>query len=103
MHPPRLGGLAVLAGVIVGVVPALKATGATKEKLEAAVDKLRGGEKVQDENAEDQRQAIALLRQLYQAGIAQRNRTLRTVESQHMAYFQAVTGAAVDRVLNGRG
>ncbi|TZF89990.1 ATP-dependent chaperone ClpB [Cognatilysobacter lacus] len=37
---------------------ALKATGATKDKLEAAVDKLRGGEKVQDENAEDQRQAL---------------------------------------------
>ncbi|GAB1594470.1 ATP-dependent chaperone ClpB [Lysobacter claricitrinus] len=37
---------------------ALKATGATKEKLEAAVDKLRGGEKVQDENAEEARQAL---------------------------------------------
>ncbi|GGZ51582.1 chaperone protein ClpB [Lysobacter xinjiangensis] len=37
---------------------ALKATGATKDKLEAAVDKLRGGEKVQDENAEDARQAL---------------------------------------------
>ncbi|AXK71006.1 ATP-dependent chaperone ClpB [Lysobacter sp. TY2-98] len=37
---------------------ALKATGATKEKLEAAIDKLRGGEKVQDENAEDARQAL---------------------------------------------
>ncbi|HEY4582360.1 MAG TPA: ATP-dependent chaperone ClpB [Lysobacter sp.] len=37
---------------------ALKATGATKDRLEAAVDKLRGGEKVQDENAEDARQAL---------------------------------------------
>ncbi|WP_456953679.1 ATP-dependent chaperone ClpB [Lysobacter sp. HA35] len=37
---------------------ALKATGATKDKLEAAVDKLRGGEKVQDENAEEARQAL---------------------------------------------
>ncbi|GAB2502036.1 ATP-dependent chaperone ClpB [Lysobacter humi (ex Lee et al. 2017)] len=37
---------------------ALKATGATREKLEAAVDRLRGGEKVQDENAEDARQAL---------------------------------------------
>src|SRR5690349_6547703 len=37
---------------------ALKATGATREKLEAAIDKLRGGEKVQDENAEDARQAL---------------------------------------------
>ncbi|WP_133500478.1 ATP-dependent chaperone ClpB [Cognatilysobacter terrigena] len=37
---------------------ALKATGATKDKLEAAIDKLRGGEKVQDENAEDARQAL---------------------------------------------
>ncbi|MET0935701.1 MAG: ATP-dependent chaperone ClpB [Luteibacter sp.] len=37
---------------------ALKAAGATKERLEAAIDKLRGGEKVQSENAEDQRQAL---------------------------------------------
>jgi len=37
---------------------ALKAAGATKAKLEAAIDKLRGGEKVQSENAEDQRQAL---------------------------------------------
>ncbi|HEY4582428.1 MAG TPA: Clp protease N-terminal domain-containing protein, partial [Lysobacter sp.] len=37
---------------------ALKATGATKENLDAAIDKLRGGEKVQDENAEDARQAL---------------------------------------------
>jgi len=37
---------------------ALKAAGATKTHLEAAIDKLRGGEKVQSENAEDQRQAL---------------------------------------------
>ena len=37
---------------------ALKAAGANKAKLEAAIDKLRGGEKVQDENAEDARQAL---------------------------------------------
>jgi ATP-dependent Clp protease ATP-binding subunit ClpB len=37
---------------------ALKAAGASKSSLEAAVDKLRGGEKVQSENAEDQRQAL---------------------------------------------
>ncbi|GAB6196531.1 ATP-dependent chaperone ClpB [Lysobacter xanthus] len=37
---------------------ALKATGATRDKLETAIDKLRGGEKVQDENAEDARQAL---------------------------------------------
>jgi len=37
---------------------ALKAAGATQQKLEAAIDKLRGGEKVQDENAEDARQAL---------------------------------------------
>src|SRR6201991_203785 len=37
---------------------ALKAAGATKERLEAAIDKLRGGEKVQSENAEEQRQAL---------------------------------------------
>jgi ATP-dependent Clp protease ATP-binding subunit ClpB len=37
---------------------ALKAAGATKQHLEAAIDKLRGGEKVQSENAEDQRQAL---------------------------------------------
>jgi len=37
---------------------ALKAAGATKANLEAAIDKLRGGEKVQSENAEDQRQAL---------------------------------------------
>jgi len=38
---------------------ALKAAGADKNKLEAAIDKLRGGENVQDENAEDARQALA--------------------------------------------
>ena len=37
---------------------ALKAAGATKAHLETAIDKLRGGEKVQSENAEDQRQAL---------------------------------------------
>ncbi|WP_130617677.1 ATP-dependent chaperone ClpB [Dyella amyloliquefaciens] len=37
---------------------ALKAAGATKANVEAAIDKLRGGEKVQSENAEDQRQAL---------------------------------------------
>ncbi len=37
---------------------ALKAAGADKRKLEAAIDAMRGGEKVQSENAEDQRQAL---------------------------------------------
>ena len=37
---------------------ALKAAGATKQKLEAAIEKIRGGETVQSENAEDQRQAL---------------------------------------------
>ncbi|WP_417472447.1 ATP-dependent chaperone ClpB [Luteimonas mephitis] len=37
---------------------ALKAAGADKAKLEAAIDNMRGGEKVQDENAEDARQAL---------------------------------------------
>ncbi|HVI25776.1 MAG TPA: ATP-dependent chaperone ClpB [Xanthomonadaceae bacterium] len=37
---------------------ALKAAGATKQKLEAAIEAVRGGEKVQSENAEDQRQAL---------------------------------------------
>ncbi|WP_147653606.1 ATP-dependent chaperone ClpB [Vulcaniibacterium gelatinicum] len=37
---------------------ALKAAGATKPKLEAAIEAMRGGEKVQSENAEDQRQAL---------------------------------------------
>ncbi|MFC5570556.1 ATP-dependent chaperone ClpB [Lysobacter yangpyeongensis] len=37
---------------------ALKAAGATKQKLEAAIEKVRGGETVQSENAEDQRQAL---------------------------------------------
>lgn len=36
----------------------LKASGADKQKLRAAIDRLRGGEKVQSENAEDQRQAL---------------------------------------------
>ena len=37
---------------------ALKAAGANKQKIEAAIDKVRGGESVQSENAEDQRQAL---------------------------------------------
>ena len=37
---------------------ALKAAGATKPMLEAAIDKVRGGERVQDENAEESRQAL---------------------------------------------
>ena len=37
---------------------ALKAAGATKPHLEAAIEKLRGGEKVQSENAEEHRQAL---------------------------------------------
>src|SRR6476619_4560259 len=35
---------------------ALKDSGAQKKNLEAAIEKMRGGEKVQDENAEEQRQ-----------------------------------------------
>ena len=37
---------------------ALKAAGVNKQKLEAAIDAVRGGEKVQSENAEEQRQAL---------------------------------------------
>src|SRR5579863_8098327 len=37
---------------------ALKAAGATKANLDAAIEKMRGGEKVENENAEDQRQAL---------------------------------------------
>ena len=37
---------------------ALKAAGAGKPMLETAIDKLRGGDSVQSENAEDQRQAL---------------------------------------------
>ncbi|KAB2900056.1 MAG: ATP-dependent chaperone ClpB [Dokdonella sp.] len=37
---------------------ALKAAGASKVTLEPVIDKLRGGEKVQSEGAEDQRQAL---------------------------------------------
>ena len=37
---------------------ALKAAGADKTRLEAAIEKVRGGEKVQSENAEEQRQAL---------------------------------------------
>ncbi|MCZ8115389.1 ATP-dependent chaperone ClpB [Silanimonas sp.] len=36
----------------------LKSAGFDKAKLEAAIQKMRGGEKVQSENAEDQRQAL---------------------------------------------
>ena len=36
----------------------LKAAGASAQKLNAAVEQLRGGEKVDDQNAEDQRQAL---------------------------------------------
>ncbi|TWI02862.1 ATP-dependent Clp protease ATP-binding subunit ClpB [Luteimonas cucumeris] len=37
---------------------ALKAAGADKQKIEAAIEKMRGGDTVQSENAEDQRQAL---------------------------------------------
>jgi len=37
---------------------ALKAAGASKQALEAAIEAMRGGEKVQDENAEEARQAL---------------------------------------------
>ncbi len=37
---------------------ALKAAGASKTNIEAAIEKMRGGEKVQSENAEEQRQAL---------------------------------------------
>ncbi len=37
---------------------ALKAAGANKQSLEAAIDKVRGGESVKDENAEESRQAL---------------------------------------------
>ncbi|HRD72056.1 MAG TPA: ATP-dependent chaperone ClpB [Aquimonas sp.] len=37
---------------------ALRASGADKARLNAAIDKLRGGDKVQSENAEEQRQAL---------------------------------------------
>jgi ATP-dependent Clp protease ATP-binding subunit ClpB len=37
---------------------ALKSAGATKVHLDTAVEKIRGGEKVQSENAEEQRQAL---------------------------------------------
>src|SRR5690606_29315111 len=37
---------------------ALKATGASKAALESAIEKMRGGEKVDDANAEEQRQAL---------------------------------------------
>lgn len=36
----------------------LKAAGASAQKLSAAIEQLRGGEKVEDQNAEDQRQAL---------------------------------------------
>ena len=37
---------------------ALKAAGANKANIEAVIERVRGGEKVQSENAEDQRQAL---------------------------------------------
>jgi ATP-dependent Clp protease ATP-binding subunit ClpB len=37
---------------------ALKDSGANKANLEAAIERMRGGEKVENENAEDQRQAL---------------------------------------------
>ena len=37
---------------------ALKSAGAHKANIEAAIEKMRGGEKVQSENAEDQRQSL---------------------------------------------
>ncbi|HEY6986197.1 MAG TPA: Clp protease N-terminal domain-containing protein, partial [Rhodanobacteraceae bacterium] len=37
---------------------ALKGAGATKANIEAVIEKMRGGEKVQSEGAEDQRQAL---------------------------------------------
>ncbi|MBP8803001.1 MAG: ATP-dependent chaperone ClpB [Pseudoxanthomonas sp.] len=37
---------------------ALKAAGANRQAVQAAIDKIRGGESVQSENAEDQRQAL---------------------------------------------
>src|SRR3546814_4991197 len=37
---------------------ALKAAGADKARLETAIDNMRGGEKVQDANAEEARQAL---------------------------------------------
>jgi len=40
------------------IAEALKAAGANKANVEAAIEKMRGGEKVQSENAEDQRQAL---------------------------------------------
>ncbi|MCE1644814.1 type VI secretion system ATPase TssH, partial [Enterobacter hormaechei] len=36
----------------------LKAVGATKEKITKAIEQMRGGEKVDDQGAEDQRQAL---------------------------------------------
>lgn len=36
----------------------LRAQGLTKEKLEAAIDKVRGGKKVEDANAEENRRAL---------------------------------------------
>src|SRR5690554_6003690 len=37
---------------------AMKAAGGNREQLEAAIDRVRGGESVQDENAEESRQAL---------------------------------------------
>ncbi len=41
-----------------GTLGMLRAAGADKTRLQAAIDKLRGGENVQSENAEEQRQAL---------------------------------------------
>ena len=41
---------------------ALKGAGATKDGLERAIEAMRGGEKVQDENAEEHRQALGWFR-----------------------------------------
>lgn len=40
------------------VADMLKAAGANKASLEIAIEKIRGGETVNDQNAEDQRQAL---------------------------------------------
>lgn len=40
------------------VADMLKAAGANKASLELAIEKIRGGETVNDQNAEDQRQAL---------------------------------------------
>lgn len=44
--------------MIVGAGPGVACCWCGKKKIEAAIDKLRGGETVQTENAEEQRQAL---------------------------------------------